>query len=115
MDPTIFKFVHYLGIFLLLVGLGGLIFAEKEKIKLATISHGIGLLLIFLGGFGMQGMTKIGFPVWFIVKVVIWLVLGATLVIAKRKLLPPAATWTLVVVLACIAAWLGLTNSLILR
>ena len=115
MDPAIYKLIHYLGIFFLLSGLGGLIFAEKDKIKLAGISHGIGLLLVLLGGFGMQAKMHIGFPSWFIVKIAIWLILGASLVIAKRQLLPPVATWLLVIALAGIAAWLGLTNSVILR
>lgn len=115
MDPGIYKFIHYLGILFLLTGLGGLIFAAKDAIKLATISHGIGLLLILLGGFGMQAKMHLGFPSWFIVKLAIWLVLGASLVIAKRELLPPVATWLLVVALAGIAAWLGMTNSVIVR
>ena len=115
MDPGIYKFIHYIGIFLLLSGIGGIIFAEKDKLKLPVISHGIGLLLILLGGFGMQARLKIGFPDWFIAKIAIWLVLGAALVIAKRRLLPPVATWLMVVILASIAAWLGLTNSVVLR
>lgn len=115
MEPGLYKFIHYIGIILLLSGLGGYIFAAKEHLKLLAAAHGIGWFLILLGGFGMQAKTPIGFPSWFIVKIVIWLVIGAALIIAKRKVLPPAATWALVVVLACIAAWLGLTNSLILR
>jgi hypothetical protein len=115
MDPGIYKFIHYIGIFFLLSGVGGIIFAEKDKIKLPVISHGIGLLLILLGGFGMQAKMHIGFPAWFIAKLAIWLVLGAALVIAKRQLLPPVATWALVVILSSIAAWLGLTNSVVLR
>ena len=62
MDPVIYKLIHYLGIFFLLSGLGGLIFAEREHLKLAVISHGIGLLLIVLGGFGMQAKMHLGFP-----------------------------------------------------
>jgi hypothetical protein len=115
MDPDIYKFIHYVGIFFLLTGLGGLILAGKEKIKLATISHGIGLLLILLGGFGMQAKTHIGFPVWFIVKLVIWLALAGIVVATKRKLLPPVATWLIVIVLCGVAAWLGLQNSVILK
>lgn len=113
MDPGIYKYIHYLGIFFLLTGFGGLIFAEKEKLKLATISHGVGLLLILLGGFGMQARTHIGFPAWFTVKLVIWLVLGALVVAMKKQLMPPAASWLLVIVLSAVAAWLGLDNAVI--
>lgn len=113
MDPGIYKFIHYIGIFFLLTGLGALIFSEKDKIKLATLSHGIGLLLILLGGFGMQAKTHIGFPVWFTVKLVIWLVLGGLVVAIKKKLMPPVAAWLLVIVLCGVAAWLGLANAVI--
>ena len=115
MDPAILKFVHYVGIFFLLAGLGGLIFGSKDKIKLATMSHGIGLLLLLLGGFGMQGMLKMGFPVWLTVKVIIWLVLGGIIVAAKRELIPPVALWLGVVILCGVAAWLGMSNSVILK
>ena len=116
MDPGLYKFIHYLGIFFLLAGIGGLAFADKDKLKLPSISHGMGMFLILLGGFGMQAKLKIDlFSSWFVVKVVIWLALGATLVIAKRQLLPPVATWLLVIALSGVAAWLGLANSVILR
>lgn len=115
MDPTIYKYIHYIGFFMILTGLGGLIFAEGKAIKLAGVSHGAGLFLTLLGGFGMQKHEAIGFSWWFIAKVVIWLVLGAAIVIAKRKLLPPVATWLLVIGLTGAAAWLGFANSIILR
>jgi hypothetical protein len=113
MDPGIYKLIHFVGIFFLLTGLGALIFSEKDKIKPATISHGVGLLLILLGGFGMQAKTHIGFPVWFTVKIAIWLVLGGMVVAIKKKLLPPVAAWMIVIVLCAVAAWLGQSNSVI--
>ena len=115
MDPSIYKFIHYIGIFMVLTGLGGLLFAEDKAMKLAGISHGIGLLLVLLGGFGMAKHEAIGFSSWFIIKVVIWFALGAMLAVAKRKLMPPVAAWLLVIVLTGVAAWLGFANSVILR
>ena len=114
MDPAIYKFLHYIGIFLMLSGLGGYLFAEKPS-RFAAISHGIGLALLLVGGFGMQKFPAIGWSWWFIVKVVIWALLGATVIVTKRKLLPPAVTWLLVIVLASVAAWLGYSHSLIMR
>lgn len=115
MDPSLYKFIHYIGIFFLLSGLGGYLFSENGTNKLAGTSHGIGLLLILLGGFGMAKHEAIGFSSWFLVKVVIWLVLGAMIVVAKRKLMPPVAAWLFVVILMSIAAYLGFANSVILR
>ncbi|NNM29713.1 MAG: hypothetical protein HKO57_09325 [Akkermansiaceae bacterium] len=115
MDPSIYKYIHYVGIFMILTGLGGLIFAETKAIKLAGMSHGIGLFLTLLGGMGMQKHEAIGFSSWFIIKLVIWLLLGALIVVAKRKLLPPVATWLTAIILVSVAAWLGFANSVILR
>ena len=58
-----------------------------------SIGHGIGLLLILLGGFGMQAKMKdvyqavygSGFPTWLIIKIVIWLALGGGIVLAKTQ------------------------------
>ena len=115
MDPTIYKFIHFIGIFMILSGLGGLIFAEDKALKFAGMSHGIGLFLTLLGGMGMQKHDAIGFEPWFIAKLVLWLLLGALIVVAKRKLIPPVATWLVTMILVGAAAWLGFANSVILR
>ena len=115
MDPATYKLIHYIGVFLVIGGISALIFADGKSIKQAAISHGIGLLLILLGGFGMAKHEAIGFSWWFWAKVIIWLLLGATLTVTKKKLLPPTVTWVLVLILASIAAYLGFANSVILR
>ena len=115
MDAATYKLIHFIGIFLLVAGIGGYLFAKEEISKLAGVSHGIGWILVFLGGFGMQKHDSIGFTWWFIVKVVILVILGGIIVIAKRKLLPPFVTWLIVMALVGFAAWLGFNYSVILR
>ena len=73
MDPAIYKFVHYIGIFLLLSGLGAYCFGKNDgPNKLAGISHGVGFLLVLLGGFGMAKHEAISFSWWFLVKAAIF-------------------------------------------
>ena len=124
MDPGIYKLLHFTGIILLLLGLGGALCAGRETSgKMVAIFHGLGALLILVSGFGMQAKAKAAYvaehgsawPWWMIVKVVIWLLLGGSLVVAKRRLLPDAAAWSLVALLAIIATYLGLSNAAILR
>lgn len=102
---SIFKLVHYVGIFILMFSLGSL-FTKYNKC--AVIGHGVALLLIVLGGFGMQGMMKLGFPNWLVVKLVIWLIFGAAIVLAKRDILKGSTAWIVMIGLATTAAYLGL-------
>jgi hypothetical protein len=77
--------------------------------------HGIGLLLILVSGFGLQAKLKLGFPIWMISKLVILLALGGSIALIKRGALPPIVIYILVIFLGSIAAYLGFSNSMILR
>ena len=105
MDPYTYKIIHYVGIFLLMFSLGSL-FTKYNKG--AVIGHGVALLLIVLGGFGMQAKMQLGMPNWFIVKMVILLIFGAAVVLAKRKVLQGPIVYVMMVGLAAVAAYLGL-------
>lgn len=109
MDPQTYKFLHLVGMIVFLLGLGGAIAASKEKFKPYAMLHGIGLFVMLVAGFGMQ--AKLGYSIGsagIITKLVIWLVLGVMLVVAKRQVLPKAALWTIIITLASVAAYLGL-------
>ncbi len=89
MDYTVYKLLHYLGIALLLVAIGGVcihaVNSDDKKSntarRLVLVMHGLGTFLILLGGFGMlakideQGM---GFPGWLWPKLIIWFALAAS-------------------------------------
>ncbi len=115
MDYSVYKIIHYVGIFTLMLSLGSL-FTKYNKS--AVIGHGVALLLIILGGFGMQARMKTfyvaefetGFPNWMIVKLVIWIIFGGSVVLAKRGILKGAAAWIVMIGLASVAAYLGLTK-----
>jgi len=112
---AIYKLIHYTGIFVLMFAFGSL-FSGKSNNKAAAIGHGVGLFLILLGGFGMQAVMKdaykatygSGFPLFLILKIVIWFFFGASMVLAKRQVIKGALAWILIVGLGLGAAFLAL-------
>lgn len=102
---SVYKFLHVLGIIMTFMSLGGVILyvmngGTKEQNsgrKSAAMMHGIGLVLILLGGFGMLANISLqGRFGWLLVKILIWIVLGGMVAIAYKK--PAAAkTWWFVV------------------
>lgn len=116
MSPDLFKILHLVGVIFLFTGLGGfLAFDDKNVVqaKFAVYLHGVGLLLLFLSGFGMQGLLKIGFPGWLLVKIVLWLALGGLLVLAKRGVIKIRMVIIIGIFLGCVAAYLGHANSVV--
>jgi hypothetical protein len=85
MSYEFYKVLHFIGIFLILISLGGIIFQMISGAsrtftgrKLAAALHGAGLLIVFIAGFGL--MAKLGlmasWPSWIFGKLAIWLALG---------------------------------------
>ena len=73
--------------------------------KLGSITSGIGLLLIFVAGFGL--ISKMGHSFsspWIIVKLVIWLAMGGLIVLINRKPNLALMLWWLLIALGAIAA-----------
>lgn len=94
MSYEFYKIMHLTGVILVFSGLVGLLTVRmasvpvEGKVKsLVFISHGVGLLLALVGGFGLMarlGMTQ-SMPTWIYGKLVIWLALGAGIGFVKRK------------------------------
>lgn len=115
MSYQFYKLMHFVGIFLLFIGFGvilvnALLSTPTKTRLLGIISHGIGLVLILVGGFGMAARLGLvqGLPTWIYVKIAIWLVLGLAYSLFKR--LPKLyLAWTsLTVILALAAAYTAL-------
>lgn len=112
----IYKALHYVAIFSVVLALGGLGFVgviDQQRHhpwrKAASIAHGVGVFLILLSGFGLLarlGMTD-GLPVWVWLKVAVLLFVGGALVLIKR--LPKGmGLWLLLLVIAVsFAGYLG--------
>lgn len=94
MSYEFYKVLHVSGMVLTLFGLFGLASvlwndaAPKPGLrKLWMISHGVGLLLLIVAGFGL--LARLGLarqvPDWAYAKMGIWFLLGAILSLIKRK------------------------------
>ena len=94
---TFYKVVHIIGIVLLMSALGAATIhvlnggtRETNRARgLVAGLHGTGALLVLVGGFGM--LARLGFkhgsmfPGWLLVKIAVWLVLSATLMLPYRR------------------------------
>ena len=95
------------------LSLGGLIVRsltnseDKGLKKLASITNGVGLLLALVGGFGWIAKMKVGFPLWIILKLVIWVIFGGLIAVVNRKPEACKALWWVIIVLGITAAVLA--------
>lgn len=109
MDPVIYKIIHLGSVIILFGALGaGVYTASSKDNKLAGILHGISLVLILVSGFGLLArIWGTEFHWWVILKVVIWLLLGGSYALAKKRLLPENTAFAFILGLGVIAAVLG--------
>lgn len=113
MSMEFYKIMHLTGVFMVMVALGGLIAQVKAKKsgevadkKLFAITHGIGLLLALVGGFGLMARLSVPWDGWIILKMIFWVVLGGLTVLIKRKPGSASLWWTLVILIGAVAVYL---------
>lgn len=106
MDPFLLKTFHIAGVIGLFTSLGATLLGGSGK-KGASILHGISLLFILLIGFAMLKKPPME-QSWWMIKIGLWLFIGAAPALAKRKVLPAPVVLVLCIVAAAGAAWLGL-------
>jgi len=105
----IYRYLHFAGIFTLLFSFGSL-FIGKNYNKGAAMAHGVALLLILVSGFGMQATLHLGFPIWLILKLVIWIIFGGFIVLAKKSVISGFTAWIIILALALSAVYLAKTH-----
>lgn len=116
-----YKVVHITGILLLFGGLGATAWywarkPDREETKgerrFLYAIHGVAMFIVLLGGFGLLARLGIkhgsGWPTWAYAKVVVWILLGGSVVLFKR--LPHLSRPLLlaVPVLGAVAAYLAI-------
>jgi hypothetical protein len=106
MDPVILKTLHVAGVIGLFTSLGATLLAGSGK-KGASALHGISLLLIAVVGFAILKKPPMD-AYWWMVKLALWLFIGAAPALVKRKLLPAWMVLSLCIAAGIVAAWLGL-------
>jgi len=91
----IYKLIHIIAALVTFAALGGLTLtvangATKQSSgvrRLIAITHGVAVFLILLGGFGALARLGIagGLPGWIYVKLVVWLLVAALVVLPYRR------------------------------
>lgn len=115
LSSATYQVLHIFGILLVFMALGGLSLHAMNggtrdsngSRALVAITHGLGLLLILVAGFGMLarlGTMSGGLPGWVWVKLVVWLLLAGSVVVPYRKPEWSKAMWFALPVLGVIAA-----------
>lgn len=115
-----YKLLHVFSVLLVFLALGGVIVhminggtKDSNRFrKTIAITHGVGLLLVLISGFGMLARLSIHWPWpgWTIGKLVIWLLVGAALAVAYRQPGRANMLWWGVVVLAGSATYLAIAK-----
>jgi hypothetical protein len=114
----VYWYLHILGVGLLILSVGGVTLhamsgGTKESSggrALTAASHGLGLLLIIVAGFGMLARMDLmagGLPGWAWVKVGIWLSIGLLFMVPYRKPEMSKVVWFGTVGLMLAAAFLA--------
>lgn len=117
MPHSVYKLFHLLGIFMTFLSLGGLLLyaingGTKEQNtwrKPVAITHGVGVVLLLVSGFGMLARLGMFWPLpgWAIVKIVIWLILGGMTAFIYKGPDTGKTLWFIVLLLGVIAAYLA--------
>jgi hypothetical protein len=85
MSPTFYHIIHVVSV-LVLTGYTFYAFAAPpETRRRVMMITGVASLLALVGGFGLQAKLAVGWPGWFVVKLVCWLGLSALTGIGYRR------------------------------
>ncbi len=112
MSNQFYLVLHYFGIILFFVSFGGLIISSFSSNSLAKTAkqlkllHGIGLLLILVAGFGLMAIEGYGFDGWIILKIIIWILFGASIAFIKKENLKNII-WNIVIIFGFLAVYLA--------
>jgi hypothetical protein len=116
MSYLTYKFLHLSGILVVLMSLGGLVAgrlaAGSEDFpwrRHLTALHGIGLVVALVAGFGLLVRLQVPWPWphWVLLKMVIWLWVGAVPVMARRMPARASIWWWSALAAALLAAFLA--------
>jgi hypothetical protein len=112
----VYRILHFTGLALVLLSIGGISLAvmitgsrEFAARKGLMATHGTGLLVMLIAGFGM--LARLGLmhslPGWAYAKIILWFVLGALPAIVLRKPKAAKAVLALSVLVVMAAAYLA--------
>jgi hypothetical protein len=118
MDYPTFRIIHLTGLTLTVMGLAGVLASRAaseavfKKRWIFHASHGVGMLLLVVSGFGLAGLLGLMHPVpgWLKGKLVIWLLAGGAMVLATRLSRFAGVVLIFIAALVLAAAWLAISK-----
>lgn len=111
MDPLLFKALHITAAFGIFTGIGMMLVPDSPWArKKGAMIHGIALVISLLLGFALLKKPPMD-QHWWMVKMVIWLFLGAVPALIKRQVMPVPAIISLCLAAGFGAAWLGVAHA----
>ena len=111
----IYKLIHLVGVLTVFLSVGGLVLyavdGDERKHpwrKRLFISHGMGIFLVLLGGFGL--LTRVGiawpWPGWVVSKLTIWVILAVLPAVIVRTPSWAKHLWWITLLLGARAVYL---------
>ncbi len=114
---SIYKIIHLTGVLMVFLSLGGVAMHAINKgtkdhswKKPVAITHGLGLLLSLVGGFGLLarlGVMHGTLPGWVLTKLGIWFTFAILIGVLIRKPSLAKPIWVLTILLGGVAAYLA--------
>lgn len=114
---SVYKVIHLVGVMMVFLSLGGVVANASNKGTKASAwrkpiaaTHGIGLLLSLVGGFGLLarlGIVHGMLPGWILAKLGIWTLFALAIAALGRKPELAKAAWPVLIILGGTAAYLA--------
>src|SRR4051812_47914796 len=118
MSYEFYRVLHLLGIFMVLLAMGAVTFhvtaggtkANNPRRALLAATHGLGVLITLIAGFGLLARLGISadVPLWAWMKLGIWLVFGVGMTLVYRMPSAAKVLWFIWILLAVAAATLAI-------
>lgn len=114
MSYEFYKILHVIGVLMVFAAVGANLVIASLKDASSTfkqeigITHGIGLLLAIIAGFGIIAKLGLAFKGWVLVKMLIWLFFGGITAIAGRKPGLVKPLWFATILIGILAAYLAI-------
>ena len=114
---SVYKIIHLIGVFMVFLSLGGIGMHAINKggrdhawRKPVAMTHGLGLLLALVGGFGLLarlGVMHGSLPGWVLIKLGIWFIFAILIGALIRKPALAKSIWVLTILLGGFAVYLA--------
>ena len=111
-----YKIVHLTGLFMIFMAYGSLLLNGMQRggkkfayRKFPGLTHGLGLVIALIGGFGLLARTGVTspWPLWVWLKLSIWIVYGFASPFVRKSPLMAKTLWFVIIGLGITAAYLA--------